>query len=198
MLGQRLIFPPFQRPGRNDTKVLPPYAPIANPSTRGAAAICAGLPASLGISPPKRTLTAHRLAGHPQQHGPERVEQFSDMARAAVAVRAASGKPVYRRFQYLQRHRSVIADISHRGNVPWCRGSGVGIPAIRRWTRQCAARCPTKTASPSPGRDSPLTSLLPQAAGTRRRIRACSTYALSARLLRHFGIAIDHEERGFS
>ena len=76
----------------------------------------------------------------PGNMAPEQVEQFSDVARAAVAVRAASGKPVIVVSNISGGIDPAIGDILAQGNVPVVQGSGVGIPAIRRWIDWCAAR----------------------------------------------------------
>ena len=134
----------------------------------------------------------------PGNMAPEQVEQFSDVARAAVAVRAASGKPVIVVSNISGGIDPAIGDILAQGNVPVVQGSGAGIPAIRRWIDWCAARA-AKTASPYPRKDSPTPSILPpELASELDASSGVLPYALSARLLRHFGIAIDHEELAVS
>lgn len=124
--------------------------------------------------------------------------ELEDVARAAVAVRAASGKPVIVVSNISGGIDPAIGDILAQGNVPVVQGSGAGIPAIRRWIDWCAARA-AKTASPYPRKDSPTPSILPpELASELDASSGVLPYALSARLLRHFGIAIDHEELAVS
>ena len=54
----------------------------------------------------------------PGNMAPEQVEQFSDVARAAVAVRAASGKPVIVVSNISGGIDPAIGDILAQGNVP--------------------------------------------------------------------------------
>ena len=196
-----LIFPPISEAGKERLrKVLPPYAPIANPlDAWGSGDLREAYPASLGILAAEEDVETLIVSQDiPGNMAPEQVEQFSDVARAAVAVRAASGKPVIVVSNISGGIDPVISDILAQGNVPVVQGSGVGIPAIRRWIDWCAARA-AKTASPSPRKDSSTPSILPpELASELDASSGVLPYALSARLLRHFGIAIDHEELAVS
>ena len=157
-----LIFPPISEAGKERLrKVLPPYAPIANPlDAWGSGDLREAYPASLGILAAEEDVETLIVSQDiPGNMAPEQVEQFSDVARAAVAVRAASGKPVI-----------VVSHIS--GGID---------PVI------------------SPRKDSSTPSILPpELASELDASSGVLPYALSARLLRHFGIAIDHEELAVS
>ena len=143
-----LVFPPVSEAGKERLrKVLPPYAPIANPlDAWGSGDLREAYPASLGILAAEEDVETLIVSQDiPGNMAPEQVEQFSDVARAAVAARAA------------------------------------------------------KTASPYPRKDSPTPSILPpELASELDASSGVLPYALSARLLRHFGIAIDHEELAVS
>ena len=196
-----LVFPPVSEAGKERLrKVLPPYAPIANPlDAWGSGDLREAYPASLGILAAEEDVETLIVSQDiPGNMAPEQVEQFSDVARAAVAVRAASGKPVIVVSNISGGIDPAIGDILAQGNVPVVQGSGAGIPAIRRWIDWCAARA-AKTASPYPRKDSPTPSILPpELASELDASSGVLPYALSARLLRHFGIAIDHEELAVS
>lgn len=196
-----LVFPPVSEAGKERLrKVLPPYAPIANPlDAWGSGDLREAYPASLGILAAEEDVETLIVSQDiPGNMAPEQVEQFSDVARAAVAVRAASGKPVIVVSNISGGIDPAIGDILAQGNVPVVQGSGVGIPAVRRWIDWCAARA-AKTASPSPRKDSSTPSILPpELASELDASSGVLPYALSARLLRHFGIAIDHEELAVS
>ena len=196
-----LVFPPVSEAGKERLrKVLPPYAPIANPlDAWGSGDLREAYPASLGILAAEEDVETLLVSQDiPGNMAPEQVEQFSDVARAAVAVRAASGKPVIVVSNISGGIDPAIGDILAQGNVPVVQGSGAGIPAIRRWIDWCAARA-AKTASPYPRKDSPTPSILPpELASELDASSGVLPYALSARLLRHFGIAIDHEELAVS
>ena len=196
-----LVFPPVSEAGKERLrKVLPPYAPISNPlDAWGSGDLREAYPASLGILAAEEDVETLIVSQDiPGNMAPEQVEQFSDVARAAVAVRAASGKPVIVVSNISGGIDPAIGDILAQGNVPVVQGSGVGIPAIRRWIDWCAARA-AKTASPSPRKDSSTPSILPpELASELDASSGVLPYALSARLLRHFGIAIDHEELAVS
>ena len=159
-----LIFPPISEAGKERLrKVLPPYAPIANPlDAWGSGDLREAYPASLGILAAEEDVETLIVSQDiPGNMAPEQVEQFSDVARAAVAVRAASGKPVI-----------VVSHIS--GGID---------PVI----------------SDIPRKDSSTPSILPpELASELDASSGVLPYALSARLLRHFGIAIDHEELAVS
>lgn len=196
-----LVFPPVSEAGKERLrKVLPPYAPVANPlDAWGSGDLREAYPASLGILAAEEDVETLIVSQDiPGNMAPEQVEQFSDVARAAVAVRAASGKPVIVVSNISGGIDPAIGDILAQGNVPVVQGSGVGIPAVRRWIDWCAARA-AKTASPSPRKDSSTPSILPpELASELDASSGVLPYALSARLLRHFGIAIDHEELAVS
>ena len=196
-----LIFPPISEAGKERLrKVLPPYAPIANPlDAWGSGDLREAYPASLGILAAEEDVETLIVSQDiPGNMAPEQVEQFSDVARAAVSVRAASGKPVIVVSNISGGIDPAIGDILAQGHVPVVQGSGVGIPAVRRWIDWCAARA-AKTASPSPRKDSSTPSILPpELASELDASSGVLPYALSARLLRHFGIAIDHEELAVS
>lgn len=154
---------PFPRPGRNGSaRCSRPTPPSPTPSMRGAAAICARpTPPASGILAAEEDVETLIVSQDiPGNMAPEQVEQFSDVARAAVAVRAASGKPVIVVSNISGGIDPAIGDILAQGNVPVVQGSGAGIPAIRRWIDWCAARA-AKTASPYPRKDSPTPSILP-------------------------------------
>lgn len=158
-----LVFPPVSEAGKERLrKVLPPYAPIANPSTRGAVAICARpTPPASASSPPRRMWkrsSSRRTS--PATWPPNRWSSSRTWPAPAVAVRAASGKPVIVVSNISGGIDPAIGDILAQGNVPVVQGSGAGIPAIRRWIDWCAARA-AKTASPYPRKDSPTPSILP-------------------------------------
>lgn len=196
-----LVFPPVSEAGKERLrKVLPPYAPIANPlDAWGSGDLREAYPASLGILAAEEDVETLIVSQDiPGNMAPEQMEQFSDVARAAVSVRAASGKPVIVVSNISGGIDPAIGDILAQGNVPVVQGSGVGIPAVRRWIDWCAARA-AKTASPSPRKDSSTPSILPpELASELDASSGVLPYALSARLLRHFGIAIDHEELAVS
>ena len=191
-----LVFPPVSEAGKERLrKVLPPYAPIANPlDAWGSGDLREAYPASLGILAAEEDVETLIVSQDiPGNMAPEQVEQFSDVARAAVAVRAASGKPVIVVSNVSGGIDPSIGAILAQGSVPVVQGSGVGIPAIRRWLDWCAARA-AEAASHSPRKEPSTPSRLPP--GLASELDASPgvlPYALSARLLRHFGIAIDHE-----
>ena len=65
----------------------------------------------------------------PGNMAPEQVEQFSDVARAAVARARRLRQAGHRRFQYLRRHRSRPSAISsHKATSPWCRAAARASP----------------------------------------------------------------------
>lgn len=195
-----LVFPPVSEAGKERLrKVLPPYAPIANPlDAWGSGDLREAYPASLGILAAEEDVETLIVSQDiPGNMAPEQVEQFSDVARAAVAVRAASGKPVIVVSNISGGIDPAIGDILAQGNVPVVQGSGVGIPAVRRWIDWCAARA-AKTASPSPEGFLHSFHTPPELASELDASSGVLPYALSARLLRHFGIAIDHEELAVS
>lgn len=158
-----LVFPPVSEAGKERLrKVLPPYAPVANPlDAWGSGDLREAYPASLGILAAEEDVETLIVSQDiPGNMAPEQMEQFSDVARAAVSVRAASGKPVIVVSNISGGIDPAIGDILAQGNVPVVQGSGVGIPAVRRWIDWCAARA-AKTASPSPRKDSSTPSILP-------------------------------------
>lgn len=196
-----LVFPSVSEAGKERLrKVLPPYAPIANPlDAWGSGDLREAYPASLGILAAEEDVETLIVSQDiPGNMAPEQVEQFSDVARAAVAVRASSGKPVIVVSNISGGIDPDIGAILAQGNVPVVQGSGVGIPAIRRWMDWCAARA-AEAAYLSPRKDSSTPSRLPpELASELDASSGVLPYALSARLLRHFGIAIDHEELAVS
>lgn len=191
-----LVFPPFPEAGKERLrKVLPPYAPIANPlDAWGSGDLREAYPASLGILAAEEDVETLIVSQDiPGNMAPEQVEQFSDVARAAVAVRAASGKPVI-----------VVSNISggidrHRryprtGQRPRGAGQRRGHPrhpALDRLVRR--ARGENGISLPPEGflhsfhTPPELASELDASSGV-------LPYALSARLLRHFGDR--HRSRG--
>ena len=129
----------------------------------------------------------------PGNMAPEQVEQFSYVARAAVSVRASSGKPVIVVSNISGGIDPNIGAILAQGNVPVVQGSGVGIPAIRRWMDWCVARAAEASSSLRKIPSIP-SELSPELASELDSCSGVLPYALSVRLLRHFGIVIDHEE----
>ena len=147
------LVPPARFRGRKErsARCLPPYAPIANPSTRGALwHLRGGCSASPASSPPRR-MWKYRLADILGNMAPEQVEQFSDVARAAVAACApppaswSSSSPI-------SPAASIRpAAISRRASATslWCRAAACRHPALDRLARR-KWHLPTPEGSPTP------------------------------------------------
>ena len=118
-----LIFPPVSEAGKERLrKVLPPYAPIANPlDAWGSGDLREAYPASLGILAAEEDVETLIVSQDiPGNMAPEQVEQFSDPRRRRRARRLRQAG--YRRFQYLRRHRSGHQRYPRTGQRP--RGAG--------------------------------------------------------------------------
>lgn len=185
-----LSFPPLSEAAKARLRaVLPPYAPVANPlDAWGSGDLRTAYPTSLGILAAERDVETVIVSQDvPGNMASEQVGQFADVARAAVAVRAASGKPVVVVSNVTGGIDPEIRTILDQGRVPVVQGSGVGIAAIRRWMDWCAARTAKGASASSAGH-----AVLPPDLAS--AIDACPgvlPYALSVRLLRHFGIRAD-------
>lgn len=185
-----LRFPPISEQGRERLRtVLPPYAPVANPlDAWGSGDLRKAYPASLGIlaaEPEVDTLIVSQ--DMPGNMAPEQVEQFADVARAAVAVRAASGKPVVVVSNICGGIDPDLRAILDAGGVPAVQGSDVGIRAVRRWMDWSAARA---KAAARPEAAAPLPPDLLAAVDASPGVLP---YALAVRLLRHCGIDVEGE-----
>lgn len=120
-----LVFPPISEAGKERLrKVLPPYAPIANPlDAWGSGDLREAYPASLGILAAEEDVETLIVSQDiPGNMAPEQVEQFSDVARAGRRRARRLRQAGHRRFQYLRRHRSCHRRYPRTGQCP--RGAG--------------------------------------------------------------------------
>lgn len=191
-----LIFPPLSAKGKESLRhVLPPYSPLANPlDAWGSGDLREAYPASLDILAAEEDVETLIVSQDiPGNMAPDQVEQFSDVARAAVAVRARCSKPVVVVSNISGGIAPAIQKILDEGNVPVVQGTGTGIPAIRRWMDWTAASMARLGGS---GEGEALPRLEPLPENLRQELKTCEgilPYALAVRLLRHFGMPVDHE-----
>lgn len=178
-----LEFPPLSEEGKAGLRsVLPPYAPLANPlDAWGSGNLKETYPASLSILAREPAVDLLIVSQDmPSNMADEQIAQFSDVAAAAVRARADSGKPVV-----------VVSNIS----------GGIDPSAKSLMT---AASPPCKAAPKASGpsrhgwtgtgpflkkRPPPLP--LPLPADLLAELDTCGgivPYALSTRVLAHFGI----------
>mgnify|MGYP002534828641 CR=1 FL=1 len=97
-----LIFPPISEAGKERLrKVLPPYAPTANPlDAWGSGDLREAYPASLGILAAEEDVETLIVSQDiPGNMAPEQMEQFSDVARAAVSGATRPGSPPALRYE---------------------------------------------------------------------------------------------------
>ena len=117
---------PFRRPGRNGSaRCSRPTPPSPTLDAWGSGDLREAYPASLGILAAGGGCgNAHRLAGHPRQHGPLNRWSSSRTWPALPSPRAASGKPVIVVSNISGGIDPAIGDILAQGNVPVVQGSG--------------------------------------------------------------------------
>lgn len=196
-----LVFPPVSEAGKERLrKVLPPYAPIANPlDAWGSGDLREAYPASLGILAAEEDVETLIVSQDiPGNMAPEQVEQFSDVARAGRRRARRLRQAGHRRFQYLRRHRSGHRRYPRTRQRPRGAGQRRGHPrhpALDRLVRR--ARGENGISLPPEGFPHSFHTP-PELASELDASSGVLPYALSARLLRHFGIAIDHEELAVS
>ena len=184
-----LEFPPLSEQGRQALReVLPPYTPIANPlDAWGSGDLKESYPASVSIlanEPEVDVLVVSQDV--PGNMADDQIAQFSDVARAAVAARRRSGKPVVLMSNISGGIDTSIQHILDEGGIPVLQGSDESLGAVASWIDWSRVTPePEAPALPVPG------SLLAE-------IDQCDggilPYGTATRLLAHFGIT-DMDER---
>ena len=168
----RLEFPPLSEEGKAGLRsVLPPYAPLANPlDAWGSGDLKEAYPASLSILAREPAVDLLIVSQDmPSNMADEQIAQFSDVAAAAVRARADSGKPVVVVSNISGGIEPSIRKILDDGGVPALQGSTEGVRAVAAWLDWNRA--------------------LPEE--TEAELDTCGgivPYALSTRVLAHFGI----------
>lgn len=177
-----LEFPPLSEEGKAGLRsVLPPYAPLANPlDAWGSGDLKEAYPASLSILAREPAVDLLIVSQDmPSNMADEQIAQFSDVAAAAVRARADSGKPVVVVSNISGGIDPSIRKILDDGGVPALQGSTEGVGAVAAWLDWNRA-LPEETDPP-----------LPLPADLLAELDTCGgivPYALSTRVLAHFGI----------
>ena len=177
-----LEFPPLSEEGKAGLRsVLPPYAPLANPlDAWGSGDLKEAYPASLSILAREPAVDLLIVSQDmPSNMADEQIAQFSDVAAAAVRARADSGKPVVVVSNISGGIDPSIRKILDDGGVPALQGSTEGVGAVAAWLDWNRA-LPEETEAP-----------LPLPADLLAELDTCGgivPYALSTRVLAHFGI----------
>ena len=177
-----LEFPPLSEEGKAGLRnVLPPYAPLANPlDAWGSGDLKEAYPASLSILAREPAVDLLIVSQDmPSNMADEQIAQFSDVAAAAVRARADSGKPVVVVSNISGGIAPSIRKILDDGGVPALQGSTEGVGAVAAWLDWNRALA-EETEAP-----------LPLPADLLAELDACGgivPYALSTRVLAHFGI----------
>ena len=177
-----LEFPPLSEEGKAGLRsVLPPYAPLANPlDAWGSGDLKEAYPASLSILAREPAVDLLIVSQDmPSNMADEQIAQFSDVAAAAVRARADSGKPVVVVSNISGGIEPSIRKILDDGGVPALQGSTEGVGAVAAWL-DWNRPLPEETEAPPP---------LP--ADLLAELDTCGgivPYALSTRVLAHFGI----------
>ncbi len=175
-----LEFPPLSEEGKAGLRsVLPPYAPLANPlDAWGSGDLKEAYPASLSILAREPAVDLLIVSQDmPSNMADEQIAQFSDVAAAAVRARADSGKPVVVVSNISGGIEPSIRKILDDGGVPALQGSTEGVGAVAAWLDWNRA-LPEETEAPLP-------------ADLLAELDTCGgivPYALSTRVLAHFGI----------
>lgn len=177
-----LEFPPLSEEGKAGLRsVLPPYAPLANPlDAWGSGDLKEAYPASLSILAREPAVDLLIVSQDmPSNMADEQIAQFSDVAAAAVRARADSGKPVVVVSNISGGIEPSIRKILDDGGVPALQGSTEGVGAVAAWL-DWNRPLPEETEAP-----------LPLPADLLAELDTCGgivPYALSTRVLAHFGI----------
>ena len=176
-----LEFPPLSEEGKAGLRnVLPPYAPLANPlDAWGSGDLKEAYPASLSILAREPAVDLLIVSQDMPSNMAEQIAQFSDVAAAAVRARADSGKPVVVVSNISGGIAPSIRKILDDGGVPALQGSTEGVGAVAAWLDWNRALA-EETEAP-----------LPLPADLLAELDACGgivPYALSTRVLAHFGI----------
>lgn len=177
-----LEFPPLSEEGKAGLRnVLPPYAPLANPlDAWGSGDLKEAYPASLSILAREPAVDLLIVSQDmPSNMADEQIAQFSDVAAAAVRARADSGKPVVVVSNISGGIAPSIRKILDDGGVPVLQGSTESVGAVAAWLDWNRALA-EETEAP-----------LPLPADLLAELDACGgivPYALSTRVLAHFGI----------
>ena len=178
----RLEFPPLSEEGKAGLRsVLPPYAPLANPlDAWGSGDLKEAYPASLSILAREPAVDLLIVSQDmPSNMADEQIAQFSDVAAAAVRARADSGKPVVVVSNISGGIDPSIRKILDDGGVPALQGSTEGVGAVAAWL-DWNRPLPEETEAP-----------LPLPTDLLAELDTCGgivPYALSTRVLAHFGI----------
>lgn len=179
-----LEFPPLSKEGKAGLRsVLPPYAPLANPlDAWGSGDLKEAYPASLSILAREPAVDLLIVSQDmPSNMADEQIAQFSDVAAAAVRARADSGKPVVVVSNISGGIEPSIRKILDDGGVPALQGSTEGVGAVAAWL-DWNRPLPEETEAPLP---------LPLPTDLLAELDTCGgivPYALSTRVLAHFGI----------
>lgn len=177
-----LEFPPLSEEGKAGLRsVLPPYAPLANPlDAWGSGDLKEAYPASLSILAREPAVDLLIVSQDmPSNMADEQIAQFSDVAAAAVRARADSGKPVVVVSNISGGIEPSIRKILDDGGVPALQGSTEGVGAVAAWL-DWNSPLPEETEAP-----------LPLPTDLLAELDTCGgivPYALSTRVLAHFGI----------
>lgn len=185
-----LEFPPLSKAGEARLReILPPYTPVANPlDAWGSGDLREAYPASLATLAAEPEVDLLLVSQDmPANMVDMQVDQFADVARAAVKVRQESGKPVVVISNISGGLDESLRRILDKGNVPVLQGSAQSLEAIRLWIRW-HNEYSNKAVSIEPCMALP--------AALAAELDACdgvATYDLSVRLLKHFGLHTAHE-----
>ena len=177
-----LEFSPLSEEGKAGLRsVLPPYAPLANPlDAWGSGDLKEAYPASLSILAREPAVDLLIVSQDmPSNMADEQIAQFSDVAAAAVRARADSGKPVVVVSNISGGIEPSIRKILDDGGVPALQGSTEGVGAVAAWL-DWNRPLPEETEAP-----------LPLPTDLLAELDTCGgivPYALSTRVLAHFGI----------
>ena len=183
-----LEFPALSEQGKEALrKVLPPYTPIANPlDAWGSGDLKESYPASVSIlanEPDVDLLVVSQDI--PANMADDQIAQFSDVARAAVQARKASGKPVVLMSNISGGIDASIQHILDEGGIPVLQGSDESLGAIASWIDWSRAEPDPEVTAPTIS-DSLLAEL--------DQCDGILPYTTATRLLAHFGIT-DMNER---
>ncbi len=177
-----LEFPDLSEQGRSELrKVLPPYAPLANPlDAWGSGDLKKAYPASLGILARESNVDLLIVSQDmPANMADVQIAQFADVARAAVSAKEESGKPVVVISNISGGIDPCLRKILDDGGVPVLQGSSEGVGAVAAWLDWNKGDC-MEVPPPLPVPDALLAEL-----------DSCDgivPYRLATRILAHFNI----------
>ena len=200
-----LRFPPLSAAGQAKlASLLPAYTPVANPlDAWGSGDLREAYPASLNTLAAEPAVDAVVVSQDmPGNMTDEQVAQFADVARAAVAARATTGKPVMVLSNISGGLDPDLHSLLEAGGVPVLQGSATGLGALRHladWGARQAHAGPAGAAGAATAVAATTvaeTGFAPLPDDLRVALQAASglaPYPLAARLLAHYGLPLVNE-----